>query len=395
MAAPKKKPVAPVRKKPAAPAKSSAADIVAKAVEGMTKKFGQGSVIIPTKSTVLCKVETWATSSNFVIDSAIAGGNVIPGGLPFGRLTEIAGRNGSGKTTLLGHFVAATQKMGGLAAVADTEQALDLGYWDKLGVDLEHLIITQAECIEEVFERFEHLITVVRSLGTAVPILIGWDSLGGTPTRAQLNATADKKFYAEAAKVVGQNLQRTIQMISRQQIALVFVNHLYRDINVQYGDPWQSYGGEKVQFHSSLRLRLIKGAAIKEAGAGEGGNSEEGDDDDSSDKDTIGHMNRVQVLKNKMAPVLRTVKVPCLGNRGFDPNFIVYSQGMKMKVITKSKAWCKWEPSDGDEVNFQGWAGFKEKVMTHELYQELVDEIRNRYVLSRRVDQDSSENEEE
>jgi len=350
--------------------------LVHHAIAGMEKKFGTGSAITPTADTVLCKVEQWASTGNFVIDSAIAGGNRIPGGIPFGRLTEIAGRNGSGKTTLLGHAVADTQRQGGVACVIDTEQALALDYWEKLGVNLDHLLLAQAECIEEVFERMEFLIATIKQFDASVPVLIGWDSLGGTPTKAQLNAAADQHFYAEAAKVVGKNLQRVIHLISKERIALVFINHLYRDINVQYGDPWASYGGEKVTFYSSLRIRLAKGQAIKEGSA-----PSKGEDDE---RDTVGHRNKVHILKNKMAPVLRTIRVPCLGNRGFDMTYMIFDQAVKMGVISKSKAWLKWK-SDSGEINFQGWVGFLEKVVPHPDYQSLVDEVTNRYVLSGHV----------
>lgn len=360
-------PKAPPKKKPA---RNAADELVKATTAAMEKKFGSGAAITPNAKTVLCKVERWATTGNFVIDGAIQGGfEAIPGGIPFGRLTEIAGRNGSGKTTLLGHAVAATQQMGGIAAVADTEQALALPYWGRLGVDLDRLILTQADYIEEVFARIEHLIRTIKSFDANVPVLIGWDSLGGTPTKAQFEAESDQHFYAEAAKVVGKNLQRIIHMISKEQIALVFINHLYRDINVKYGDPWASYGGEKVQFYSSLRLRLNKGPAIKE-----------GTGDDNDDKDTIGHRNQVQVIKNKMAPVLRSVRVPCLGNRGFDQTYMVFDQAIKMKILAKKGSWVKWETPGGDEVNFQGWPGFLSKVLPHPEYPALAATVIEMYI---------------
>lgn len=349
---------------------TEAKELVHNVIAGMEKKFGKGSAMTPSADTVLCKVDTWA-SINFMIDSAIAGGNKVPGGIPFGRLTEIAGRNGSGKTTLLGHAAAATQRMGGVVAICDTEQTLALDYWSKLGVDLDRLILGQVECIEEVFEWMEHLILTIKSFNANVPVLVGWDSLGGTPTKAQLNAKADQHFYAEAAKVVGKNLQRTIHLISKEKIALVFANHLYRDINVQYGDPWASYGGEKVQFFSSLRIRLVKGPAVSEGGV----------DDEDEFKEVIGHKNKVQIIKNKMAPVLRTIRVPCLGNRGFDTGFLVFDQGIKMKLLSKNKSWVKWETPKGDEINFQGWKGFLEKVVPHPEYPSLSDDVQNRYTL--------------
>jgi hypothetical protein len=86
-----------------------------------------------------------------------------------------------------------------------------------------------------------------------------------------------------------------------------------------------------------------------------------------------------------MSPVLRTVRVPCLGNHGFDPDYVVFDQGIKMKILVKSKAWIKWEPTSGEEINFQGWTGFKTKVKTHPEYHELVDEVRNRYILGGQV----------
>jgi len=363
---------------------SAAADLVAHAVEGMEKKFGKGAAITPKSDTVLCRVETWASCRNFLIDQAIAGGNpAIPGGIPFGRLTEIAGRNGSGKTTLLGHLAASTQRMGGIACVSDTEQALDLGYWSKLGVNLDHLLLSQSDCIEEVFEKATFLIHTIKDRQANVPVLIGWDSLGGTPTKAQLEADTDQNFYAEAAKVVGKNMQKITNLIAKERIALVFINHLYRDINVKYGDPWQSYGGEKVQFCASLRIRLVRGAPIKEGGSSQAGDDDEKEDKDKEDKDTIGNFNRVQILKNKMAPLLRTVKVPCLGNHGFCEDYTVYDIGQRLKIIDKNKAWSKWRPEKGDEVNFQGWSGFQEKVIQHPEYKSLVAEVKSRYAQSK------------
>jgi len=267
--------------------------------------------------------------------------------------------------------------MGGIACISDTEQALDLGYWSKLGVNLDHLVLSQSECIEEVFEKATFLIHTIKDRQANVPVLIGWDSLGGTPTKAQLEADTDQNFYAEAAKVVGKNMQKITNLIAKERIALVFINHLYRDINVKYGDPWQSYGGEKVQFCASLRIRLVRGAPIKE-----GGSSQKEDDDDKEDKDTIGNFNRVQILKNKMAPVLRTVKVPCLGNHGFCEDYSIYEMGQRLKIIEKNKAWSKVEV-DGDEINFQGWSGFQEKVMTHLRYSELVQLVRKMYSQSK------------
>ena len=344
-------------------------DLIGSVVDDMVKLFGNGAAFTPTADTILCKVETWASTRNFLIDRAIQGGNKnIPGGIPFGRLTEIAGRPSSGKTTLIGQAVATTQKLGGVAAVSDTEEALDLSYWEKLGVNLKKLIILPCETVEEVFDKFEKLVLKIKSVNVDVPVMVAWDSLGGTPTKAMREAPADKKFYAEVAKVVGQNLQRLTGLISKEKIALVFANHLYRDMNVKFGDPYESYGGDKVQFFSSLRLRLAKGTAIK-IGTG----------DDDEFKDTIGHMHTVKVLKNKMAPILRTVKTPCLGNHGFYEPYAVYEQSIRQKLIKKSGGWSTLTIND-EEYKFQGWKGFQEKILTQPIYGDLAEDVIETYL---------------
>ncbi|MCJ7760701.1 DNA recombination/repair protein RecA, partial [Candidatus Bathyarchaeota archaeon] len=266
---------------------SKDADFIASIVAKMEKRFGEGSALTPNSSTVLCKVEHWVSTRNFLIDSAIAGGLPMPRPLiPFGRMIEISGLSGSGKTSLLGHIVAETQATGGIAAVSDTEEALDLAYWEQLGVDLSRLIIVPAANIEEVFTKIESLVDVIREAGDDRLICIGWDSLGGTPTKEQEEAAADDKFYASAAKVVGQNLQRVIGKISKKRIGFVITNHLYHKMNVKYGDPWESYGGEKVKFLATLRIRLQNGGQINE------GTDEE--------KQTIGHRVKVKIIKNKL-----------------------------------------------------------------------------------------------
>jgi recombination protein RecA len=335
---------------------SSEAGFIEQVVATMDKKFGSGTALTPNAGTILCKVDHWVTTRNFLIDSAIAGGLPMPRPIvPFGRLTEISGQNGTGKTTLLGQIIAETQATGGIAAVADTEQAIDLQYFESLGVDLSKLIIFQAETIEDVFTKAEALISVIKELDSDKMVCLGWDSLGGTPTKAQAVAEADDHFYAEAAKVVGKNLQRVIQMISKQRIALVFNNHVYRKMNVKFGDPWETYGGEKVKFYATLRIRLQRVGQIKE-GTGE-------------DAQVIGHRVKVKVDKNKMAPILRSVEVPCIGGFGFSLDYSVYEQGQKQGLISGT-TWKNW-----NGVKFQGWKGFQDKVMVHEDYLELVESV--------------------
>lgn len=355
----------PAKKVQSAEQKSAEDQLISNVVKTMEKQFGDGTALTPDSGTILCKVDHWVSTRNFLIDSAIAGGLPMPRPIvPFGRLTEISGKNGTGKTTLLGQIMAETQATGGIAAIMDTEQALDLAYFEKLGVNLAKLIVVQADTIEDVFTRMEALIRVIKDADSRRLICIGWDSLGGTPTNAQAAAEAGDHFYAEAAKVVGKNLQRVMQMISRERIALVFNNHVYRRMDVKYGDPWETYGGEKVKFYATLRLRLDRVSQISE-----------GKDDD---KMIIGHKVKVKVVKNKMAPMLRTVEVPCLGNHGFSLDYSVYEHGAKQGVFT-GKTWRTWVTPSGEEVKFLGWNGFQEKVMQHPEYSEAVQEVVGNY----------------
>ena len=339
-------------------------EFISQVVGDMEKKFGKGSALIPNEDTILCKVEDWASTRNFLVDSAIAGGLPMPRPIiPFGRMTEIAGLNGSGKTTLMLQIMAETQATGGVAVIGDTEQALDLAYAEKLGVNLSRLIVFQADTIEDMFERAEALIASVKGYDDSRLICIGWDSLGGTPTRAQLEADPGDHFYAEAAKVVGKNLQRTIQMISKRKIAFIVNNHLYRKMDVKWGDPWETYGGEKVKFYSTLRIRLKRVGQISELHEGE--------------KQIIGHKVKVSVTKNKMAPMLRSVEVPCIGNHGFSLDYSILEQGSKQGVL-KGTTWKTWMAPSG-EVKFQGWKGFMDKVASHPEYPELISEVIRNY----------------
>jgi recombination protein RecA len=349
-----------LKPRPSDPAREKDAAFITSVVKRMEKQFGEGAALTPTSETVLCKVEHWVSTRNFLIDSAIAGGLPMPRPLvPFGRMTEISGLNTTGKTTLMGMIIAETQATGGIAAVSDTEEALDLAYWEQIGVDLSRLIIIPALTIEEVFTKVESMVDVIREMGDERLICIGWDSLGGTPTKEQEAAAADDKFYASAAKVVGQNLQRIIGKISKKRIALVINNHLYRKMDVKYGDPWETYGGEKMKFFATLRIRLQQIGQINE------GSDEE--------KQTIGHLVKVKIIKNKMAPILRSVEVPCIGGYGFSLDYSVYEHAQKQGLIT-GKQWKEW-----NGTKFQGWRGFRDKIMTLSDYPELVQKVINNY----------------
>jgi recombination protein RecA len=356
-----KKPTKKVGKKA-----SSEAEVLQDIIRKMEKAYGSNSVFVPDEGTILCKVSDWVTTRNFMIDSCIRGGYAIGAPIiPFGRLTEIAGKNKSGKTTLMGHIMAETQARGGIAAIADTEQALDLDYFEMLGVDLSKLIIIPCVTVEDVFEKFETFIDIVREgQNNKQLITLGWDSVGATPTNTELADSSSDKHYAECAKVVSQNLRRVIHKISTEKINLMFNNHVYYKMGVKFGDPLETYGGERIKFLSTIRIRLKAGSIIT---------TSVGDD-----KVEIGKFVHVQLVKNKMVPHLRTVRVPCIGGYGFHNDYAIMEQAKKLNLITGA-AHKKWITPGDEEISFQNWGQYLDKVVVHPDYGSLVDAVVSRY----------------
>ncbi len=347
--------------------KTETNDIIKDIVGKMETSFGKGSTVVPDSDTILYKINDWVTTRNFMIDSAIAGGLVQPRPIiPFGRLTEVAGKNKSGKTTLMGHIMAETQAKGGIAAIADTEKALDLDYFEKLGVDLSKLIIIDCQTVEEVFTKFEKFIDIVReNQNNKQLITLGWDSVGATPTETELYGEASDKHYAACAKVVSQNLRRTTGKIAKQKINLMFNNHVYYKMGVKFGDPLETYGGEKIKFLSTLRLRLTAAEAIS-ASVGD-------------DKVEIGKFIKIKIIKNKMVPHLRTVKVPCIGGYGFSNDYTIMEQAQKQKIIRVAGGWKYWKTSDDEEIGFQNWNQYMGKVVSHPEYGSLIKQVISTY----------------
>lgn len=346
-------------------------DFISKIVKDMDKGCGKGAALVPTRSTILGTVEHWVSTRNFMIDYAIAGGLPMPRPIiPFGRITEIAGLNETGKTTLLSQIIAETQRVGGIGAIIDVEHTLDLSYMEQLGVDLSRVIIAPADTYEEGFHKAKVLVKAVQEHDPDRLVCLGWDSVGATPTQAQMDSDDAGNPHGVAAKIVGQNLQVFNGMIAKCRVGMIFTNHLWHDHNVKYGDPYKSYAGEKFRYFATLRIRLTKSGQIKE--------KEEGATAEDDSKQTIGSRIKVGVLKNKMAPYRKTVEVPCLGGLGFSTDYCVFEQGLKQGSITGT-TWKTWETPNGEEIKFQGWRGFQEKVLLHPEYPALVEAVVRNY----------------
>jgi recombination protein RecA len=347
-------------------------DFVAKVVTDMDKACGKNTALVPNSSTILGSVENWVSTGNFMLDWAIAGGLPLETQpiIPFGRITEIAGLSGVGKTTVLCQIIAETQKLKGVGAIIDVEHSLDISYMEKLGVDLSRIVVVPADTYEEGFQKAKILVHSITKHDPDRLVTIGWDSIGATPTQAQMDSDDGSNPHGVAAKVVGQNLQAFNGLIAKHNIGMVFTNHVWQDQKVKYGDPYKSYAGEKFRFFATLRLRLTRTGKISEK-------DDSPSDDDT--KQTIGNRVKLSVLKNKMAPYLKVVEVACMGGLGFSEDYSVFEQSQKQGLI-KGSTWKEWTTDEGEVVKFQSWKGFQDLVMAHPKYQSLVSQVKTNFL---------------
>lgn len=336
--------------------------------ESLNKQFGENSAISLDSADTLSRIDFWVTSRSIAVDKVLAGGRAFPCSLvPFGRQMEISGPPGAGKTTLCAQIAAETQKQGGLVIVTDTEERIDHAYWSALGVDNSKVINLRAETLEEVFEKQYFAIKTMREKAPNRMVLMIWDSVGGTSSGAVLDEKEDNKttFMERAAKqmgreakIIGNGVKGLSGYIAKSKVCYLYTNHIYSKIGVTYGDPNETYGGQKLKFLATVRLQLKPGAAIKEKDAF--GNVE-----------SPGKWVTVKALKNSMSPMLMEKSAVVMGGVGFSNQYLVWDVAKKNKLISGAGAWSTWKTPKGEDVKFQGWSGFQEKVVTHSEYADL------------------------
>jgi len=347
------------RKKIAAPTVDPLMDLI---VGDIQNKFGAASAGVLSAETILCKVDTWASTGSFLIDSLIRAGNDSTRPvIPFGRLTEIAGLEASGKTTLCAQIMADVQAQGGICCLADTEEALDLKYVASLGVDLEKVIWVRPDHMEDLFDKFEHLIQVIRKHAPDKMIAVLWDSVGATSTQAEVEGSAGDAHMMLAPRVISKNLKRLVAPIARTKTALIVTNHLYTKPNVKFGDKWETYGGQKMKYLATLRLRLTKVGQISMTVNGI--------------KRVIGQDIRIKTVKNKMAAGLQTTDAHLLHGAGFANDYSIFHHMAALDAVKKSGRSQVWTTPKGEEVKYMGWRGFQSHVKSHSEYGSLQDAI--------------------
>ena len=282
-------------------------------------------------------VEGWVSTGASMLDVAIS--NRPYGGLPVGRITEITGLEQSGKSLVSAHLLAETQKLGGIAVLIDTENAVSREFLEAIGVDTTKLLYVTAETVEQCFEYTETIIEKVRVSSKDRYVTIVVDSVAAASTEKEMEADYGKDGYAtDKAIIISKAMRKITNLIGRQKITLVFTNQLRQKMNAMpFSDPWTTSGGKAIAFHASVRLRLKGMGTIKAK--------------DSSGNDRIvGIKVRCQVVKNRMGPPLRSADFDIFFDRGID-NIGAWLGSMKDNGLVKqSGAWYEYTDIDTGEI---------------------------------------------
>jgi recombination protein RecA len=317
---------------------------LAQALGQIEKQFGKGAVMRMGDS-VARDIESISTGS-IGLDVALG-----IGGLPKGRVVEIYGPESSGKTTLTLQVVAEAQKLGGTAAFVDAEHALDPGYAEKLGVNVDELLVSQPDTGEQALEITDML---VRSGAVDVVVV---DSVAALTPKAEIEGEMGDSHMGLQARLMSQALRKLTGNIQRSNTMVIFINQIRMKIGVMFGSPETTTGGNALKFYSSVRLDIRRIGAIKK-----------GDE-------VIGNQTRVKVVKNKVSPPFKQAEFEILYGEGISRYGEIIDLGVQHNIVDKAGSWYSY----GDDRIGQGKENVREFLKNNpEMAAEIEEKIRSK-----------------
>ncbi|MGP7817621.1 recombinase RecA [Niallia sp. 01092] len=331
------------------------------ALKQIEKQFGKGSIMKLGEQTD--RVVSTVPSGSLALDAALG-----VGGYPRGRIIEIYGPESSGKTTVALHAIAEVQAKGGQAAFIDAEHALDPVYAQKLGVNIDELLLSQPDTGEQALEIAEAL---VRS--GAVDILV-IDSVAALVPKAEIEGEMGDSHVGLQARLMSQALRKLSGAINKSKTIAIFINQIREKVGVMFGNPETTPGGRALKFYSTVRLEVRRAETLKQG------------------TDMVGNKTKIKIVKNKVAPPFRVAEVDIMYGEGISKEGEIIDLGSELDIVQKSGSWYSYN----DERLGQGRENAKQFLKENtELRNEIAQKIRDHYGLDKEVVLKNSDDEQE